>query len=105
MRLAKHKRIDVLRKEVGWRDLDGSPYAFFQFLSAVIAHMPPRLSEAMRRYYLQGDSQAVDPETGRPVTHDGRFYQLTMHGRDALRTILSLRHAGLIEGELFDDVK
>lgn len=105
MRMIKYKRVASLREDLGWRDSDGTPFAFFQFLSTVIAYMPPKMGEAMRRYYLHGDSQTIDPETGRPLAQDARFYQLTMHGRDALRTILTLRRAGLLEGRLFDDIK
>lgn len=64
----------------------GSSAAFIEYVHRSIELMPEPTRTAMRRYYVWGDSQEKDEETGKVVKQDNHFHNLLIRGRTALAT-------------------
>lgn len=97
MRHTAKTKMESLKEFLGY---DGKNQGrFLEVLQEAIQLMPPDVSDAMRRFYLSGEGQRMDPETGKPVPEDSRFYQFTERGREILRTLitLSLERPGFIK--------
>lgn len=85
------KRVGSLRTEylpkldAYWR---GTPEEFTEFLIRTIDQMPEQVRVAMKRYYLLGETQRLNPLTGRPEREDGRYRALLSQGRGILATLI-----------------
>lgn len=91
------KMLNSLLRQSGV-DWQGNNAALIEVLTRTINQMPDEVRDAMRRHYLEGGEQHKDPETGRSLTSDSRYYQRLAEGRTAFITILkSYRN----DGEIF----
>lgn len=72
----------------------GSPEEFIEFLAEIIAYLPEQESQALQRFYFDGETQERNDQTGRPTTADSRFYLAAMSGRVAAITAIKLYQQG-----------
>lgn len=97
MRHTAKTKMESLKEFLGYDG--GNPGRFLEFLQEAIGLMPPDVADAMRRFYLSGEGQRMDPETGKSRPEDSRFYQFTERGREILKTliILAMERPGFVK--------
>lgn len=100
MRWGTDKRVRMLhsllsKNGVEWK---GGNAVLIELLQRAIKQMPDEVKDAMSRHYLEGGEQRKDPNTGKAVVQDSRYYQRLAEGRTAFITMLkSYRN----DGEIF----
>lgn len=66
----------------------GDDVQFVEFLHKEIELMPSPVKDAMTRYYIKGEGQRKNEETGKVVTEDNKLWNLLVAGRYILATRL-----------------
>lgn len=70
-------------KEAG-AEWQGTDTEFVQFIHKAIPYLPEYIREDMERYYIKGESRAVDPNTGKFTKQSALLYQNVRAGRAAI---------------------
>ena len=88
-------RVNMLRRKLADMgvELNYSAAEFSEILQQYINELSESPEkEAARRFYIEQDLQKKNPDTGRPLTADYRFYQFLSSFRFALADYLRRTH-------------